>query len=555
MKQKFGAIFFVLVINVGMFVSAQAVKSPEKTQKLRVELRQGNYTGVENPVNGVYSWKGIEFARAPRFQAPYPLPDSKTEFNAASHGLNSSGANGGRENCLNLAIYVNPVKTNGPKSVFMWLFGSANTGGSPDSSDWTKFVEANPDIIVVTPNYRGGRFGTINLRQLDGYDRYKDPVTGINPYDVSNNIARLDVLECLKWINQNIAAFGGNPNDVSMGGQSSGSNLCIAVMMMPESRPYWRRALLQESFPIGSSIMPLADAQIISQQVFNALGIKTMEDFLAKSNEEINSAVPIMSAPAGFGYKLLSPVIDNVVIPNNYYQLLLDGQCAGKQILIGNNDGGYDGTYNNLTPDEAVARAVSRNYGDLDAGGRNGSRGPEIVKQYLSHNDMYGRDVFTAAKDLDGDMQMRVAGIVLAEALCLSADVYFYFNTFDTDPYPANAGQTHIRTAHGSENPVIMRTWTPPPTIQESERPDMIKTANMISDIWANFIRTGNPNFAGLETKWRKYNGTTHDTLILSRTSKMVNGVRWKDVELLMPLFKEYPLLEAAKRKVSTLLK
>jgi hypothetical protein len=104
----------------------------------------------------------------------------------------------------------------------MWVFGSANNGGSPGASDWTKFVAANPDIIVVTPNHRGGRFGSIDLRQLEGYENYRD-AKGYNPYDVSNNIARLDILAALKCgLHKNIAAFAVTRMDVSIADSLSG---------------------------------------------------------------------------------------------------------------------------------------------------------------------------------------------------------------------------------------------------------------------------------------------------------------------------------------------
>ena len=223
LQRKLAQVLFVCILFASVAVTTSAAYV---VPDLQVDLRQGSYIGQQE--SGVYIWRGIQFATAPRFQAPGKMPDSNIVINAFTHGKSTSGATGGDIDCLNLAVYVNPIDTGKPKSVFMWIFGSSNMGGSPSASNWTNFVAANPDIIVVTPNHRGGRFGSIDLRQLQGYENYRD-AKGYNPYDVSNNIARLDVLEALKWINENIAAFGGNPKDVSIGGHSSGSNLCLAV--------------------------------------------------------------------------------------------------------------------------------------------------------------------------------------------------------------------------------------------------------------------------------------------------------------------------------------
>ena len=293
---------------------------------------------------------------------------------------------------------------------------------------------------------------------MQGYENYRD-AKGYNPYDVSNNIARLDVLEVLKWIKKNIAAFGGNPNDVSIGGHSSGSNLCLAVMLMPESAPYWHRSLNQESFPLDSSLMPLEAAQQIAQGVFTARGVTTMDQFLALTNAQVNTNAP---APAGFGYKLLSPVIDNVVIRENYYELVLNGLWKCKQIMLGSNNGTYDQMYTNEAT--AIATARSRNAGNLGATGWHGyptdipgvgyipNFADWIVEQYISHNALYGRTLLTAGKDLDADMQMRVPALLFAEAASLYTNVYFYHNTF--------VSIATTRAAHGSENTVIMRSYT-----------------------------------------------------------------------------------------------
>jgi para-nitrobenzyl esterase len=420
LQRKLTQVLLICILFVSVAVTTSAAYV---VPGIQVDLRQGKYIGKLE--SGVEIWRGIQFATAPRFQAPGKMPDSDQVIEAFTHGKSTSGATGGDIGCLNLAVYVNPIDTGKPKSVFMWVFGSANSGGSPGGNpgapiDWTKFVAANPDIIVVTPNHRGGRFGSIDLRQLTGYENYRD-ANGYNPYDVSNNIARLDILEVLKWINENIAAFGGNPNDVSIGGHSSGSNLCLAVMMMPESLPYWQRSLNQESFPLDSSLMPLDAAQQVAQGLFAPRvttgsvttgglipgGVTTMAQFLALTNAQVNTNV---AAPAGFGYKLLSPVIDNVVIKENYYELVLDGLWKGKQILLGSNNGTYDQMYDPapsappnppLTDEAAINIARSRNAGNLGATGWHGypignpgepnyipNYADWIVAKYISHNDL-----------------------------------------------------------------------------------------------------------------------------------------------------------------------
>lgn len=520
-----------------------------------VSLRQGDYLGKEE--SEIYSWKGIQYAKAPEFEAPQKMPDALPDapaIEAFKHGPSTSGQGSANIDCLNLSIYANPdwdVEANGPRSVYMWVFGSANNGGAVGSPDWTNFVKENPGIIVVTPTHRGGRYGSLDLSQLEGYndDIYKDE-NGQNRYRFSNNLARLDILEVLKWINENIEAFGGNKNDVSIGGQSSGGNLCASVMMMPESKDLWHKALLQESFPLDGSLMPLDEAKRVSRSVFDARDVTTMGEFLALTPSQITAPAP---APDNFGYKGLSPVIDDVVIRSDYYEQLLgpNGLWKGKRILFGSNEGCYDQMYSPGNDEANVNTARGRSPGNLGVSGWYGysigeSEEPDyianyadyIIEQYLAHNDLYDRNTNYAAKDLDYDMNMRVPSILFAEAASQSTDVYFYQLRFNS-----SATVNHVRTGHGSENSVLSRSWTPN-TRGDDSAEDRQVVANRISDIWAKFILTGNPNNADLGgVTWKPYSSGTRDTMVLDNEFYMVNGIRNEDTDLLLPLTREYSQL------------
>lgn len=168
--------------------------------KAVAKANSGTYVGKADGKTGVISYKGVLFATNERYQAPVVVGKSDEVKLALAHGPSS---NAGDPDALNLAIYSNPKSTSTNKSVFMWQYGSAQMGGTAGRTDWTQFVEENPDIIVVTSSHRGGFWGSIDLSSLEGYDADK--------YWGSNNLARLDLLACLKWINQNIASFGGNP--------------------------------------------------------------------------------------------------------------------------------------------------------------------------------------------------------------------------------------------------------------------------------------------------------------------------------------------------------
>ncbi|MBQ9890851.1 MAG: carboxylesterase family protein [Firmicutes bacterium] len=514
--------------------------------QILAELRQGDYLGKEN--NGVYIWRGIQYSKAPLFEAPVMLPDKAADaepIEAYVSGPGTSGMASVNEDCLDLSVYVNPswdVEKDGPRAVFMWVFGSANMGGRV-TSDWTNFVKNYPGIIVVTPTHRGGALGSIDLSVLEDYDDYTD-ASGFNKYQYANNLARLDILQVLKWINQNIADFGGDPNNVSIGGQSSGGNLCASVMMMPESKDLWKHALLQESFPLDGSLMPLDEAKRVAKNTYDFYNIKTVPELLAYCEEHKNDvgfgAGFSTKNPADFGYKAQCPVVDDVVIHSNYYDQLLgkDGLWKGKSVLFGSNDGTYDQMYTPGNDEANMTTARGRSFGNLSADGWYGDIIDGVLDEFLANNELYGRNGNYAAKDLDRDMNMRIPSILFAEAASQNTNVYFYDLQFNS-----SATVNHQRAAHGSENSVIMMSWVPNAR-EDKTAEERAVTARRIADIWGQFILTGDPNNADLGgAKWLPYKSGTRDTMVLGDEFKMVNGIRNEDTDVLLPLFREYSKL------------
>jgi len=511
-------------------------------EKFQVVTKYATYVGVKDQAKGVISFKGITYAVADKWQPPREPEKSEKVIIADKFGdapWQNSTTLQMSNNCLNLNIWMadNDLKN---KSVYMYVYGGAQIGGSNQSLDWSNFVAANPDIIVVTPNHRVGFWGSLDLSQLEGY---KPEV-----YKYSNNLARLDLLQCLKWINENISAFGGNPNDVTIGGHSSGSNNVTCLLYMEESHKYFQKAICQESFAIDVSLTQLKDAKFVSKDLFNRLGVTTLNELLACPDEKIlavqneiqKASMSGSSAYANIESKLFAAVIDDVVIPSDYYQRLLDGSAKGIKVMLGSNAGTYDQQYTKWAENkgtnwaDALQFSIEQNWGKLSSRGWNSKNAQAIIDEFMSHNEEYERNAFTAAKDLKNDLQMRLPGIMLAEAMSRYTDVYLYYLEWDTNPNDVD------RAAHGSENPIITRNWS-------NLSNEMIQTANMISNTWAQFIRSGNPNNKDLNRNWSPYSVNTNFTLHLTDYPVTVRGIRPKDTATLLPLLREYPLLVNAK--------
>ncbi len=499
-----------------------------------IKARSGRYHGLALE-NGTWVFRGVKFANCERWQRPVVVSAGEEEIDATVFGPPSDG---GDPDCLNAVIYVNPESDAHNKAVYMWQYGSAQMGGNNAQHDFSNFVKKNPDIIVVCPNHRGHFFGSINLSSLSGYEEKKEI------YDASQNLARLDLLACLKWIRENIGAFGGDPERVTIGGHSSGSNNCTCLMLMEEAHPYFKRAACQASFCADTSLQYPDTADIVSQELFKGLKITALEEALKTPAEAINEALKGVFARLMAGeqpfcdieYKLFSPVIDQVVIFEDAFEKLAHGGMEGKELLIGNNTGEYDGQYERFMDDrevnseKALDFTIAQNFGKLSDRGWNREHAKDIIREYYSHNALYGRDDFTAAMDLKNDLMLRCDSIIYANAMSRYAPVYMYLNDFGIDRLKGR------RISHGSECALIARNFEKVPE-------EMRAGAERLSDLFAAFVRSGDPNTEALSVHWPPYTAEEPNTLLIDEEPHAEKGIRNEDLALLMPLLREWTII------------
>lgn len=500
----------------------------------------GTYQGFYE--NGVAQFRGIPFARVQRWKRPFPVETTEEDLiDATQYGpspwqvaenefskLLGSGILA--EDSLNLNLFTADLSKQ-KKAVMVWITGGAQVGGNnvgsahPDGEhpfDGSAIVREHPDVLVLAVNYRLGFWGSVDLTCFSDFSE---------EYRYSNNLARLDILEALKWVKQNIAGFGGDPDNVTLFGQSAGSNNITSLFLMPEATPYYQKAICQSSFSIDISVTKPEDAKMVSAEFFKTLGVTTLKEALEVSNEMIlekqgqlmMGAMMGTSVFADLESKFLSTVIDGVSIPFDYWEYLMSGALKGKQIILGCNQGEYDQQFVPfLEPErhqEAREFTIRQNWGKLDP--IRGSH-PEITEQYQALGAGM-RDDFTTWKDLKNDLYQRVGAISYAMVLSEFTDTYMYYMTYGGE------GAGRIRCGHGTEMGALFD--------YNSSMPQEFKKYVRVA--WATFAKTGNPNEDGREV-WRKFDKKSFHTLLLDVEPKTVPGVRMEEVKLLAPTFREY---------------
>jgi para-nitrobenzyl esterase len=278
----------VSALLAGASVAHADIKQPVKTA-------DGLISGTPGKEPGVTAFKGIPFAAPPvgnlRWKAPEPAAKwtgvrdgskygkvcmqqpGKGRVNPATDMPDSPGMS---EDCLYLNLWTAAKAAGEKRPVMVWLYGGAYAegGGSAPFSEGDKL--AKKGVVLVTINYRNGAFGFLSHPELTAESGHKS----------SGNYALMDSIAALKWVKANIAQFGGDPNNVTVFGESAGACMAAAMVGSPEAKGLVRRAISESGAWMGLGItkmMPLAAAEAATVKTAAAAGANSLADMRAMS--------------------------------------------------------------------------------------------------------------------------------------------------------------------------------------------------------------------------------------------------------------------------------
>ena len=300
-----------------------------------VDTRYGKVQGTQK--ENVSVWKGIPFAQPPlgalRFRAPQPLEAWSGVHEATQFGSISPQTSTGSfgtlpgpmsEDCLTLNIW-SPSADDARRPVMVWIHGGSFVTGS-GSTPWyngTAFATQG-DVVVVTINYRLGALGFLYLAEYAGEE-----------YATSGNNGLLDQVAALTWVRDNISAFGGDPNNVTVFGESAGAMSIGALLAMPAAHGLFKRAILQSgaAHRVNSSRTAAEGTQSFLREL--ALGPNNIDRLLATPVDDILRAQGTLASSVQL--RAFSPVVDGVTLPKRSIDAIIDGSAAGVDVLIGTN--------------------------------------------------------------------------------------------------------------------------------------------------------------------------------------------------------------------------
>ncbi|HEY5410924.1 MAG TPA: carboxylesterase family protein [Caulobacteraceae bacterium] len=444
--------------------------------------------------DGLLVFKGLPYAQAPagavRWKPPRPLLKwqgvrKATEFGPAcfqpptpANNLYSDDPGPMSEDCLSLNIWTPRHAAKAP--VFVWIHGGALNIGASRLSIYDGSRLAQRGVVVVSINYRMGVLGWLAHPALSAE----------SPDGISGNYGLLDQIEALRWVKRNIAAFGGDPSNVTIAGESAGGLSVMYLMVAPAARGLFHKAITESAYMIST---PTLKQDRFGHPSAESAGVDIMKKLGAADIGQLRAMDPgkLTNAAAGGGFAPFGAV-DGKVLPSQIVEAFDRGKQARVPLLAGFNSGEIRSLRSLAPPVPASASAyesvIRGRYGDLaDA----------FLKQYPSSN--LEESILATTRDaLYGWTAERLA----IKQTALGAPAYLYF--FDHG-YPAmdDAG---LHGFHASELPFVFGTmdrlspnWPKPPaTHQEAALSDA-----MIG-YWTSFARTGEPRAAGAPD-WRAY--------------------------------------------------
>jgi para-nitrobenzyl esterase len=484
----------ILPILILILIICSAALEP-RTAKVKTEA--GWIQGIVT--EDLMIFKGIPFAAPPvgelRWRAPQPVKlwegiRQATQF-APSPFQGGNPPSGKSEDCLYLNIYT-PAKTYEERlPVLVWIYGGGFSFGSTAEPVYNGEKLARKGVVFVSIAYRVGQLGFLALPELSAE----------NPNQVSGNYGLFDQIAGLEWIRRNIASFGGDPDQVTIFGESAGGISVSMLCASPLAKGLFQQAISQSGGSFGPSrtvtypgenMKTLHQAEIEGKAYLEKTGCNSLQELRKIDADKL---------PGGWGMGNAWPIVDGYAIPDDQYKLYQSGRYNDLPVLIGyNSDEGA--SFTGAKTAEEYISGVKKRYGEFaDA----------LLKAY----PVYGNTVPKSARDLarDAAFGWHTWSWAKLQSETGKSDVFFYY--FDQHPeYPENSPKFGYGSPHGQEVVYVFQNLNPTdPEVSDTD----INISEALGNYWTNFAKTGNPNGAGLP-EWPAFNGNQPLLMYFSTT-------------------------------------
>jgi para-nitrobenzyl esterase len=496
--------------------TAQIEKQPDE---FLVRTTSGPLRGVARPDGGA-QFLGIPYAQPPvgdlRWHEPLPVKPW-TEVRAANTfgapcaqplmaDWNRHDAETGVEDCLFLNVVTAVWPARHPLPVMLWLHGGGNEGGSASSVFYSGGTLVNHGVLLVTINYRLGIFGFFAHPALSAESTHHS----------SGNYGLMDQILALRWVHDNIANFGGDPNNITVFGNSAGSIDIGLLMTSALSKDLFQRAIAESGTSFSHTMLPLSVAEksgeTFAANLNVAAGAEGLKQLRQLAAQQLLAAKSSLSPYSRFG-----PDIDGWVIARQPASVFATGEEIAIPLLFGTTSRELGAaSWRMPTAQDALRKSITDFFGTL---AQQALTAYGLAEGAQSSDDpLYGAPADQWAADL----------IIRCPATAQGGWHYAaHHPTYEYEFAHAIPGQEAQGAIHGSEIPYVLGYFPRWGNIPGKFADTDIQLSDLMESYWTNFAKTGNPNSAGLP-EWPQF-GDERKYIRFQQDGKVVPLVSLRD--------------------------
>jgi len=443
------------------------------------------------------AWSGVRETIQVGNRSPQPVPGPISEIHAL-HRANPMG-----EDCLNVNVFT-PAPDNRARPVMVWLHGGGFWSGS---GDWLLYdgnrLAASQDVVVVTVTHRLNAFGFLYL-----------PETGGSEYSQASNVGMRDIVLALDWVRDNIETFGGDPDRVTVFGQSGGGGKVSFLTAMPAAQGRYHRGIVMSGSTLEGEEPDAATEA--TERFMAAAGAGSVDDLRRMPWERLAAE----SERHGF---TMGPVVDGTSLPAHPYSPGAPALSADVPLIIGTTE--YEANFFPDTPLEPIDDSTLKELVRTATGGGDGNAEQLIAAYRAGRPDAANVDVYQLILS-DARFGSRAHAQAERKSGQGTADVYKYYFTWRS---PVRSGL--LKSYHCIDIPFAFNNVEIAASMTGAGN-DRYALADQLSGAFAQFAKSGDPNHEGIP-QWAPFDTRRRSTMVFDNETRIVMDPHGAERELL----------------------